>query len=184
MNLLGTKQLETDRLILRRFTPNDIEKVYQGYATDLLTSRYLSWDPHKNIEVTKKFIENIISKYDQLDYFHWVVELKDTNEVIGGLSVVNFSEKNSTAEIGYCYESKYWGNGYASEALRKVIEFLLLEVGVRLVEARHISGNPASGKVMQKAGMIKDAILRDRKINKDTKEVNDLIVYSIKNDEL
>lgn len=184
MNLLGTKQLETERLILRRFTKNDIEKVYKSYATDPLTSRYLSWEPHESIETTQKYIEKIISKYEEDSYFDWLVELKDTNEIIGGLTVVTFSEKNSTAEIGYCYSSKFWGNGYASEALRKVIEFLLLEVGVRLIEARHISGNPASGKVMQKAGMIKDAILRDRRINKDTKEVNDLIVYSIKKDEL
>ena len=53
-----------------------------------------------------------------------------------------------------------------------------------MVEARHISGNPASGRVMEKAGMHLDAVLRDRRVNKYTKERNDSIVYSITQEEL
>ena len=72
------------------------------------------------------------------------------------------------AEIGYYYGIKFWNNGFLSKTLRKAIEYLFLEVEVRLVEAKHISCNPASGKAMQKAGMIKDIVLRDRRSNKYT----------------
>ena len=180
----GTKILETDRLILRKYELNDAIGMYNNWATDLLTNRYLSWDNHPNLDFTREIVKSWIEKYDNEDEYNWVVELKDTNELIGSISVVHYDKKNSIAEIGYCYGSKFWGKGYASEALRKVIEYLLLEEEIYIVEAKHISGNPASGKVMQKAGMKLDAILRDRRINKYTKERNDLIVYSKKKDEL
>lgn len=183
MNDVGTIRLETDRLILRRFEINDVDGMFYNWATDSLTCRYLSWDIHDNIEFTMSIITSWINEYDNGSY-NWVVELKDTNEIIGSISAVKINKKHSNVELGYCYGSKYWGKGYASEALRCVIEFFLNVCNIHLVEAFHISGNPASGRVMEKAGMKKDAILRDRRVNKYTKELNDLIVYSIKKDEL
>ena len=177
------KKLETERLILRKFKIEDANQMYNNWATDPECNKYLEWELHNDIEETKEIIQKWIDEYEVGSY-HWVVELKSTKELIGSISVVKNHKKDLNCEVGYCYGSKYWGNGYATEALKQVIEYLLNECEFYLVEAYHISGNPASGKVMQKTGMIKDAILRDRRINKDTKEVNDLIVYSIKKDEL
>ena len=155
--------------------------MYHNWASDPLVPRYVTWDNHKSVEVTKKIIELWINEYEKGTY-NWLVELKDNHEPIGSISVVN--DKDFVAEIGYCYGSKYWGNGYATEALRKVIEYLILEKNYYMVEARYLSGNPASGRVMEKAGMKKDGVLRNRKINKVTKERNDLIIYSIIKEEL
>lgn len=178
MNDLGTITLETDRLILRKFKIEDAEGMYNNWATDFESNKYLSWDLHKNIDETKNLIKMWIDEYDRGSY-NWVVELKDTKEIIGNISAVHFHKKDLNCEIGYCYGSKYWGNGYATEALEKVIDFFLNECCLYLVEAYHISGNPASGRVMAKAGMIKETVLKDRRINKYTKELNDLVVYSI-----
>lgn len=98
--------------------------------------------------------------------------------------VVRKRDKFQTCEIGYNYGSKYWGNGYATEALKEVCRYLLDKVGYRLVEAQHISANPASGRVMEKAGMKKDGVLRQRQIDKITGIVCDLVSYSITKDEL
>ena len=182
MNDVGTITLETERLILRRFELEDAEQMYNNWATDPLCNRYLSWELHKSVEETRSFIQKCIEDYDQGSY-KWVVELKDTKELIGSISAVHISKKDLNCEIGYCYGSKYWGNGYGTEALKRVIEFFLNDCNLYLIEARHISGNPASGRVMEKAGMKKEAVLKDRCINKDTKELNDAIIYSItKND--
>ena len=183
MNKLETKTLETERLILRRFTLEDASDMYKNWASDKETSKFLDWDVHESVDVTKSVIECWIDEYKS-GSLNWVVELKEANEIIGSITVVYFNKKHLNAEIGYCYGSKYWGNGYATEALRRVIDFLLNDCEMHLVEARHISGNPASGRVMQKAGMIKEATLRDRKINKFTKELNDLVIYSITKDEI
>lgn len=178
-----TKTLESDRLILRKFKMDDAEGMYNNWASDPECNKYLNWNLHKSMEETKALIRLWINEYDN-GSCNWVVELKDSGEIIGSISVMTILKKHSTAELGYCYGSKYWGNGYATEALRAVIEYLLTECDFYLVEARHISGNPASGRVMEKAGMHKDAVLRDRRINKHTGERNDSVIYSIKKDEL
>ena len=180
----STITLYTDRLILRKYKLSDSKGMYENWATDPLTNRYLSWDLHPSEEFTREVISEWIKDYDKDDTYNWIVELKDTNEVIGGISVVRLNKAYSVAEVGYCYGSKYWGKGYATEALRRVIEYLLLDAGIYLVEAKHISGNPASGKVMMKAGMKFDTVLRDRAFNKATNERNDYLVYSIKKNEL
>lgn len=178
MNDLGTITLETERLILRKFKLEDAESMYNGWATDKETNKYLSWDIHKNIDQTKEVLKKWIDDYENGSY-NWVVELKSNNELIGAICVFDIRKKHLNCEIGYCYGSKYWGNGYATEALKRVIDYLINDCNFHLVEARHMSGNPASGKVMEKAGMKKEAVLKDRRINKYTKELNDLIIYSI-----
>lgn len=175
---IGTITLETERLILRRFKIEDAENMYKNWATDPECNKFLSWNLHKNIEETKTVIQNWINEYETGSY-NWVVELKENKEIIGNISAVHFRKKDLNCEIGYCYGSKYWGKGYGTEALKRVIEFFLNECNLHLVEARHISGNPASGRVMEKAGMKKEAVLKDRRMNKYTKELNDLVVYSV-----
>ena len=179
----NTKKLETDRLILREFKIDDAEAMYRNWATDPECCKYLSWNVHRDVNETKTVIQAWIDSYKNGSY-HWVVELKENHEIIGSISVVRVHEEHKTAEIGYCYGSKFWNHGYATEALRRVIEYLLNECDFYLVECGHISGNPASGRVMQKAGMKQDGVLRERRINKATKERNDSIFYSIKKDEL
>ena len=183
MNDLGTITLETENLILKKFKIEDAEGMYYGWATDPESNKYLLWELHNNIEETKEIIQKWIDEYENGSY-NWIVEIKSTNEIIGSISVVKNHKEDLNCEVGYCYGSKYWGNGYATEALKKVINYLLNECGFHLVEAYHISDNPASGKVMKKAGMKMDAVLRDRKINKHTQELNDEIVYSITKEDL
>lgn len=178
-----TKTLESDRLILRKFKIEDAQEMYDNWGSDPECCKYLSWNVAKDIEETKSILKSWISEYEKGCY-NWIVILKSTNQAIGSICAITVSEKHYTAELGYCYGSKFWGNGYATEALRTVIEYLLNECNMYLIECRHISGNPASGRVMEKAGMHKDAVLRNRRINKYTGERNDLVVYSITKTEL
>ena len=170
MKLLGTKTLETDRLILRKFKLGDEIQVFKNWASDPNTSQYVGWETHKDVSQTLEYVK---------DGFHWVIQLKDTNELIGDISVFEIRKKHLNCEIGYSYGSKFWGKGYATEALRVILEYLLNECEFHLVEAKHQILNPASGRVMEKVGMKKDAVLRQRRINKITKQINDLVVYSI-----
>ena len=178
MNNLGTKQLETERLILRRFNENDYKGMYDNWATDLKTTKYVSFEPHQNYEQTKQIVNEWIKKYDD-GSFNWVVELKDTHEIIGNIEAIGVSKKHNNCEMGYVYGSKFWGKGYASEALKRVIEYLLYDCNFHLIEGRHYASNPASGRVMEKAGMKKDGVLRERRVNKIIDGYDDLVVYSI-----
>ncbi len=176
MNQLGTKRLETERLILRKLEVSDIEPLYYNYGSDPQTASYVMWDKHKNIDETREYVESCINAYNDNKYL-WVVELKELKEPIGMIELLHIHSKYQTAEVAYAYGSKWWRNGYATEALKKVLHYGFCEVGLAVIEARHFPSNPASGKVMEKAGMKYEGRLRKRMINPTTKEIEDLLVY-------
>ena len=178
----NTKTLETNRLILRKFKIEDAKNFYENVTTDPKVNLYLNWELHKNVDETKELLSKWIEFY-QKGMYNWVVELKDTHEIIGSICEEGKNLKHKTISIGYCYGSKYWNKGYATEALRKEIEYLLLEQDFYIVSANYRSSNPASGKVMQKVGMKYEATLRSRKVDRDGTR-RDMICYSITKDEL
>ncbi len=172
------KRLETERLILRKFTVDDAEDMYKNWCSDEKVTRFLSFNPHESAEATRELLVGWVAAYEK-GARNWVVQLKETGEIIGSISVIAESKKHGTCEVGYVYGYNYWGNGYGTEALRAVLEYLLCECNFCLVEAKHRSLNPASGRVMQKSGMIKDGVLRKRVKSKIDDGYDDLIVYSI-----
>ena len=178
MNDLGTVTLETERLILRRITKADAEEAFKNWTNDPETAKFVTWDPHGTIEVTKELFTKWEEEYSLKHKYRWVVYVKELDTIIGTIDIVNQSNKQKTCEIGYCYGSKFWGKGYGTEALTKVLAFLLNEVGFEVVEARHLITNPASGRVMEKAGMAYEATLRSRYIDPDTFERTDIKIYS------
>lgn len=113
----NTKTIQTNRLILRKFTITDADDMYNNWASDTECCKYLAWNVHKNIDETKALLEAWIKAYDE-GYYNWVVEIKNTHEIIGSISVMTALEKHSTCELGYCYGSKYWGNGYAMDVMQ------------------------------------------------------------------
>ncbi|MFL2129664.1 GNAT family N-acetyltransferase [Ruoffia sp. FAM 24228] len=140
MHHIGTKEIETDRLLLRRFTKADAQAVYTNYARDDLATKYLTWPSHQDVSVT---------------------------EALGDItaSIPHEFEKIDACEIGYVLSPKLWGQGYMSEAMKAVTKYLLKEAGFNRVIARHDVANPASGKVMQKAGLQFEGIHRQGSLN-------------------
>ena len=183
MKLIGTKKLETNNLILRKITAYDAVQAYNNWCSSEEVSKYVLWKKHKNVEVTKNLYELWEKEYEDPSTYRWIVELKETNEVIGTIDVVSKKLiEYDVCEIGYCYGEKFWGKGYATEALKAVIKFLFEECEAETIFADHMSYNPGSGKVMQKAGMTFEGILRSRMIDKLGRR-NDLISYSITKEE-
>lgn len=177
MNKTGTKRLETERLILRRFKSGDEEDMFKGWCNDPEVSKFLYWPPHGDIEVTRSIMNEWISKYDDGAYFNWAIELKEEGKLIGNISVVKLNEKIDSAEIGYCMSRAYWGRGIMPEALRTVIGFLFDEVGMNRIAATHDVNNPKSGRVMEKAGMKTEGTLRQAGWN--LQGVCDLVYHSV-----
>ena len=177
MKLLGTKTLETERLLLRKFNMNDAEAVFNNYGSDSNVTKYLGWKTHETLEDAKESVRYFMSVYND-NGFHWAVLIKDTNELIGDIAVNHIDKKNNNCDVGYQYGSKFWGNGYAVEALNVVLDYLLNDCEFHLVECKYTTSNVASGRVMEKAGMTKDAVLPNRRYNKYTNEYEELVIYS------
>jgi len=158
---LGTKTIETERLILRRFQMEDAKDMYQNWASDPEVTRFLTWPAHPSIEVSKVVIAGWMERYSELDYYQWAIALKPTGQaVIGSIGVTHINDDVGKVEIGYCIGRKYWRQGIMSEALKALIDFFINEVGVNRVEAKHDPNNPNSGNVMKKCGMRYEGTLR------------------------
>ncbi|MDE7390779.1 MAG: GNAT family N-acetyltransferase [Lachnospiraceae bacterium] len=158
----GTQTIETERLLLRRFSLNDAKPMFDNWASDDEVTKFLTWESHSDISVTEAIISQWVSDYENKEFYSWAISLKDNpDNPIGSISVVEpISDKICKAHIGYCISKKHWHKGITSEALDAVINFLFNVVGVNKIEARHDPNNPNSGKVMKKCGMKFEGTLR------------------------
>ena len=154
MKSIGTQTLQTDRLILRRFMESDAEAMFQNWASSAENLTYVTWDPHSDVEVTRNSIHNWVASYANPNYYKWAICLKEKAEqVIGDNGIVDIHEEDLSCEIGYVLGKNYWGRGVMTEALKAVLDFCFTQAGFQKVRARYVSLNPASGRVMEKAGM-------------------------------
>ena len=160
MNKTGTQSIETERLLLRRFKLEDAHDMYNNWTSDPEVTRFLTWPAHSCIDVTVNLLKNWVAGYDDGGYFNWAIELKEAGSVIGNISVVRLDDRIDAAEIGYCMSKEYWGRGIMPEALTAVMDYLFDVVGLNRVAARHDVNNQKSGRVMDKAGMKREGILR------------------------
>lgn len=160
MKHVGTKVIETNRLVLRPFSLEDAPAMYHNWASDNEVTKYLTWPTHPNIEITEKIIQSWISEYEKNDYYQWCIEWKATHEAIGSISVVHMSEVTEAVEIGYCIGRQFWKLGITSEALSAIVPYFFEEVNVNRIEARHDINNPNSGKVMKRCGFQVEGIHR------------------------
>ena len=159
LNHKGTVTLETPRLILRRARMEDAEPMFRNWANDPEVTKYLTWPPHGNIEVTRQVLASWIAGYEKEDYYQWMIVLKELGEPIGSIMVSTVGRAQS-AHVGYCIGKSWWHQGIMSETLTAVMDFLFDEVGYHRVESLHDTNNPHSGAVMRKCGMQYEGTLR------------------------
>lgn len=178
INHKGTTEIDTERLLLRRFKASDAEAMFTTWANDPEVTRYLSWRPHGTLEVTKEIISSWINSYGNQEFYNWAIFLKEAGKVVGSIGLVDRSDEDERCEIGYCIGKEYWNQGIMTEALKSVIGFFFREVGFNRIQAKHHKDNPASGRVMQKAGMKYEGRLRQYLKDKDGEFV-DCDLYSI-----
>lgn len=177
MNHKGTVTIETERLILRRFYLKDAKFMFYNWANDREVTKYLSWQPHKNVKDSRRRICLLKRSYMRKNYYDWAIVLKETDEPIGSISVVDIDERSQKVHIGYCIGKKYWRKGITSEALSVLMDFFFDEVGANRIEAMHDKENVNSGKVMTKCGMKYEGTLREYFINNTG--IKDMCFYGI-----
>ena len=179
----GTVYIETERLILRRFTLDDAPAMYKNWASDDEVTKYLMWKAHSDISVSETVLRDWIGNYAKDDFYQWAIVFKEySDEPVGSIAVVeNIDETVQKAHIGYCIGKPWWHKGIMSEALKAVINFLFDEVGVNRVESRHDPRNPNSGAVMQKCGMKYEGT--HRQSDRNNQGICDACYYAILADE-
>lgn len=165
MNHCGTCNIETKRLLLRRFEIEDAAAMYHNWASDQEVTKFLTWPAYTSVDDAEKTLREWLFSYQNSSFYQWAIVPKDLNEPIGSISVVGMDEKTETMEIGYCIGRKWWHQGITAEALKAVVDFLFDQVKANRIQARHDVNNPNSGLVMKKCGMQYEGTMRGAAIN-------------------
>lgn len=169
-------RLETERLLFRPFRPEDAPAVLH-FASDYDIARMTMNIPHPYEEgMAEEWISRHKGERERGEGLTWAIELREDGTFLGAVGM-RVEPEDEAAEIGYWIAKPYWGRGYASEAARSVITCGFESVGLHRIFARHFTGNPASGRVMQKAGMQYEGTLRHA--HRRFGEWRDFAFYSI-----
>lgn len=145
------KTLVTERLILRPWGISDARDMFYGWANDEEVTKYLTWNAHDDIEITKAVVASWVEQYQKPERINFAIELKETGKLIGCIDVVGYID--GVPVIGYVLSRQYWNKGYMSEAAKCVIEFLF-SLGHSKILIDADKNNIGSNKVIQKCGGI------------------------------
>ena len=157
MNFAELRELQTERLTLRRLSFDDLYDYYERLGSDGEVSKYLPFEPHQDIGETLALLEEALVRYEEEDFYRWGIENEDG--LIGVIELLRFDEENDSCSFAYMLGKQWWGQGYATEAVKEVFRFAKEELGVKKITADHMAPNAASGAVMRKAGMVQVGIL-------------------------
>jgi ribosomal-protein-alanine N-acetyltransferase len=177
MNHLGTKTLETERLVIRPFKENDVDDMYDNWASNNNVTRYLTWPTHTSKDITKSVVDLWVSKNEDVKNYQWCIEWKANQQAIGSIGIVHMEEEINSVEVGYCIGAEYWHRGITSEAFKEVIKFLFEKVECNRIYARHDKCNPNSGQVMKKSGLLYEGTLSEA--GKNNTGICDVVIYGI-----
>jgi ribosomal-protein-alanine N-acetyltransferase len=150
------ERIVTDRLVLRRPVAQDAAAIFAAYSGDPEVTRYLSWPRHTSIAQSSAFIEFSDSEWTRWSAGPYIIKTCDS-VLIGG---TGFSFQTAhRAEAGYVLARSYWGNGYATEALKGLIP-IAGELGIRQLYAFCHVKQLASCRVLEKCEFAREGILR------------------------
>lgn len=149
---------ETERLIARKPRAADAADAFAAYASDPLATRYLAWRPYTEIEPLAEFLRSRAAGWETNDgEYAYLLCLRGTDTPIGSIGVI---VDGSKAMFGYVLGRNHWRRGYAAEALRHLVGWAAAEPRVLRAWAYCSTENPASARVMEKAGLQREGVLR------------------------
>lgn len=158
--ILHLPTLTTARLNLRPFTLDDAEQVH-ALAGNYEVSRTTANIPHPYPEgMAEKWIATHHSQFYARKSVSLAITAQPTGTLLGAIGL-NIHPTNNRAELGYWVGVPYWGNGYCTEAAQAIIHYGFTVLELHKIIAQHLFHNAASGRVMQKAGMQLEAVLKD-----------------------
>lgn len=145
----GTVELWTKRMSLRRYRPEDADDLYRYLGTDRAMYQYSGWNPYATLEMARATVQGFIDRYEDARTYSWVM---DIDGVIAG-TIGAYDYHDGQIEVGFSVVPGWQGRGLATEAMRKVLEYLTENEGIPRVTAWCAAENIGSKRVLEKAGM-------------------------------
>jgi RimJ/RimL family protein N-acetyltransferase len=152
--------LSTGRLVLRRFRPEDLD-AFVAYRSDPEVARYQSWEVPYRPSQARQFLQELEAIHPDTpgEWFQFAVALRHTDRLIGDCGAHVQAEDPRQAEIGFTLASQDQGHGYATEAVRRLLHYLLIERGKHRVRATCDDRNTGSAAVLERVGMRREGHL-------------------------
>ncbi|WP_070119673.1 GNAT family N-acetyltransferase [Bacillus marinisedimentorum] len=168
-------KLETERLLLRIFTRDDAFRIKE-LANNKQLAEILGLPHPYEAEHAEDWIAAQPESIKKGIEYPLAIVSKDQNAIIGTIAI-RVDKRNNKGELGYWVGTGYWGNGFATEAVNRIIKFGFEELNLNKISASALSWNHASATVLDKAGLQKEGILRQDRLLLDTYE--DMVVYGL-----
>ncbi|MDX1980419.1 MAG: GNAT family N-acetyltransferase [Bryobacteraceae bacterium] len=149
----GPERILTARLILRRPVASDASEIYSRYASDPEVTKFLGWARHQSIDQTQAFLSFSDADWERWPAGPYLIESKHDTRLLGGTGL-GF-ETRETATTGYVLARDAWGFGYATEALRAMVE-LADKLGVTRLYSLCHPGHAPSIRVLEKCGFVRE----------------------------
>ena len=145
----GTAELCTERLTLRRYRPEDADDLYHYLESDPAMYRYSGWNPYATPEMAQETVCGFIDRYDDEHVYSWVMDIEGV--IVGTIGAYDYTDDR--IEVGFSVVKGWQGRGLATDALKKVLEYLTENEGIPCVTAWCAAENIGSRKVLERAGM-------------------------------
>ena len=153
MEFAPIEPIETEHLVLRKVRRDDAQTYFDRLGSSEAVTRYMLWNPHKDISESVASIEKALLRYETGKCYRWGIALREDDSLIGIIELLRLDEAANTCSFAYMLGEAFWGRGYGTEALAAALDFAFTKLKVGAVEADHMAENTASGIVMRKVGM-------------------------------
>ena len=173
--ILNLLPIKTERLILKKLSLNDVDLLLKTDKQEE-TQRYLGGIKNKTKEERIKFLEKKLKKIEEGMSCTLTVYLEEIPIGLIGLSI---NENDNNAEISYIFDYDYCGNGYCTEASKKLIDLGFNELNLHRIYASTIDGNIASKRVLEKLGFIHEGTRKEAAFIKNKNEYRDFLDYGL-----
>jgi len=154
--------LETQRLRLRPLTPEDAATVARLAGRREIAHTTISIPHPYSEDQARQWIATHTGQSDAAKGILFGVAARDDVQLIGAAGLRDIDAEHSQAELGFWIGVQSWSKGYATEAARRVVRYAFEELQLNRVYAHHMVRNPASGRVLEKLGMKREGLLRQR----------------------
>ncbi len=159
-------ELRTERLALDQPKWEDVP-VIVSHADNIKIVENTRTMPHPYREEDAiSWIQMVNQGFKDKDQYIFAVRLNLDNSFIGGIGLT-LNVQNNRAELGYWIAEPFWNQGFATEAVEAILKFGFETLGLNKIIAVYLTTNSASGKVMVKNGMVKEAELKDHDVKRD-----------------
>lgn len=167
--------LLSEKLTLKKIDEKDLDALFAIYDNDRVFE-YCGILPKHNKETVRKMIGHFERDFQKRTRIKWGIFINE--ELVGIIEAFDFNQKVCMVTIGYYLAETCWGRGIATEAVKLLVEFLLLKADANRIQAEVMPQNENSKKVLLKNGFIKEGLLRQATVWTG-KGIVDLEMYSM-----